>query len=159
MRKLGAAVVIFITLLAGVILGAAMIHRPIPNAPVELPPVRHPWNPKDVLGLLGSIGIREFAGHLENIPHIVLETDRTFAIEVPDRWGRVHFVLVPKKDIRDVGQITAEDQAYLTDVFLTARHLAEKERLYGYRLYTNDRHLQSVAYLHFHLIGRRLYSK
>ena len=155
MRGLRWAVVLAITFGIGILAGAALIHRPIPNAPLELPPARHIWNPKDVLGLVGSLGIRAMAGHLESIPGVVLETDRTFAIELPARWGRVHFVLVPKKDIRDIGQVSAEDQAYLTDAFLVARHLAEKEGLRSYRLYTNDRHLQSVAYMHFHLIGRR----
>ena len=95
------------------------------------------------------------AGHLDMIPGVVMETDRSFAIAVPDRWNRVHYVIVPKKDIRDVGQVSAEDQPYLTDAFLMARRLAEKEGLRSYRLYTNDRSLQTVAYMHFHLVGRR----
>lgn len=155
MRGMRAAVVLSVTFLIGILLGAALIHRPIPNAPAELPPAREPWNPKDVLGLVGSLGIRAMAGHLEWIPGVVMETDRTFAIAVPDRWNRAHYVLVPKKDIRDVGQISAEDQPYLTDVFLMARRLAVKEGLTSYRLYTNDRSLQTVAYMHFHLVGRR----
>lgn len=146
---------ILLTFVIGLVSGAALIHRPIPNAPVELPPARQPWKPKDVLGLVGSLGIRAMAGHLEWIPGVVMETDRTFAIAIPDHWFRVHYVLVPKKDIRDIRQISAEDQPYLTDVFLVARRLAEKEGLTSYRLYTNDRTLQSVAYMHFHLVGRR----
>src|SRR5690349_17142193 len=110
MRGTRAAIVLSVTFLIGILVGAALIHRPIPNAPVELPPARHPWNPKDILGLVGTLGIRGMAGHLESIPGVVMETDRTFAIAVPDRWNRVHYVLVPKKDIRDVGQISAEDQ-------------------------------------------------
>ncbi len=155
MPRLRAAVLLSLTFLIGILLGAALIHRPIPNAPAELPPARHLWNPKNVLGLLGSLGIRAMAGHLESIPGVVVETDRTFAIAIPDRWNRVHYVLVPKKDIRDIGQVSAEDQAYLTDAFLVARHLAEKEGLRSYRLYTNDRSLQTVAYMHFHLVGKR----
>ena len=153
--RLRTAIVLSLTFLFGILLGAALIHRPIPNAPVELPPARQPWNPKDVLGLVGSLGIRTMAGHLTLIPGVVVETDRTFAIAIPARRNRFHYVLVPKKDIRDLGQITAEDQAYLTDVFLVARRLAEKEHLKSFRLYTNDRSLQTVAYLHFHLAGRR----
>ena len=146
---------ILLTFLIGFLFGAAAIHRPIPGAPVELPPARHPWNAKDVLGLLGSLGIRAMAGHLESIPGVILETDKTFAIELPARKNRVHYVLVPKKDIRDFGQITAEDHAYLVDIFLVARRLAEKEGLRGYVLYTNGRDLQAVAYMHFHMEGER----
>jgi len=149
------AAAILVSLAAGFLLGAAAIHRPIPHAPVELPPARKPWSPTDVLGLIGSIGIRGLAGHLESLPSVVAETDRTFALSIPDRRYEVHYVIVPKKDIRDAGQISAEDQPYLTDLFLVARHLAEKERLKGYRLYTNGGDLQTVGYLHFHLVGRR----
>jgi len=153
--RFGRIISILLPFLIGFLLGAALMHRPIPNAPVELPPARHPWNPKDVLGLLGSLGIRAMAGHLESIPGVVVETDRTFAIALPARGNQVHYVLVPKKDIRDIGQVSSEDQAYLTDAFLVARHLAEKESLKSYRLSTNDRSLQTVAYLHFHLVGDR----
>ena len=139
----------------GVLFGAASIHRPIPHAPLELPPARNPWKLTDALGLIGSIGIRDLAGHLDGVPSVVAETDRTFALSVPDPRYRVHYVIVPKKDIRDAGQLTAEDQPYLTDIFLMARHLAEKDSLAGYRLYTNAGGLQTVGYLHFHLVGRR----
>jgi len=154
MKRTAIVIAVLVSFGVGIVLGAAAIHRPIPKAPLELPPARKPWSSRDVLGLLGSMGIRAFAGHLDKIPKVAVETDRSFAIAVPDRWNRVHYVIVPKKDIRDVGQITAEDQPYLTDIFLTARRLAEKEGLKNYRLYTNDRGLQSVAYLHFHLVGR-----
>ena len=151
----GLVVSILLTFLIGFLLGAASIHRPIPRAPVELPPARDPWKPEDVLGLMGSLGIRALAGHLESIPSVVVETDRTFALALPAHRNRVHYVLVPKKDIRDIGQVSAEDQAYLTDLFLTARQLAEKEGLKGYRLYTNAGSHQTVAYLHFHMVGTR----
>jgi len=149
------AAAILLAFAIGSLFGAASIHRPIPHAPLELPPVRNPWNLTDALGLIGSIGIRDLAGHLEAIPSVVAETDRTFALTVPDPRYKVHYVLVPKKDIRDAGQISAEDQPYLTDIFLMARHLAEKDSLTSFRLYTNAGGLQTVGYLHFHLVGRR----
>jgi histidine triad (HIT) family protein len=154
MKRLIAAAIL-LTFAIGFLFGAASIHRPIPHAPLELPPARNPWSPQDVLGLIGSIGIRDLAGHLEGIPSVVEETDRTFALSVPDPRYKVHYVIVPKKDIRDAGQISAEDQPYLTDIFLMARHLAEKDSLKTYRLYTNAGDFQSVGYLHFHLVGRR----
>lgn len=155
MRRVLVAAGFLLTFGLGFILGAAAIHRPIRNAPVELPPARNPLRPADVLGLIGSIGIRGLAGHLESIPSVVAETDRTFALSVPDRRFQFHYVIVPKKDIRDVGQISTEDQAYLTDIFLMARHLAEKDGMKSYRLYTNTGGLQTVGYLHFHMVGWR----
>src|SRR5205823_58395 len=75
---------IILSLAIGFLFGAASIHRVIPGAPAELPPLRNPWDAQDVLGLIGSLGIRGLAGHLDRLPSIVVETDRTFAIEVPD---------------------------------------------------------------------------
>jgi diadenosine tetraphosphate (Ap4A) HIT family hydrolase len=153
MKRLLVAIVLSFGL--GLLLGAAAIHRPIPKAPVELPPARNPLKPADVLGLIGSIGIRGLSGHLEHIPSVVAETDRTFALSVPDRRFRFHYVIVPKKDIHDAGQISAADEPYLTEIFLMARHLAEKDSMKSYRLYTNSGGLQTVGYLHFHMVGWR----
>ena len=153
MKKLMVAMAL--SLAAGFLLGAASIHRPIPNAPLELPPTRTPWSLKDVLGLIGSVGIRTLAGHLVTVPLVVVETDRTFALIVPAAGTKTHYVLVPKKDIRDISQVSAEDGPYVMDLFLTARHLVEKDHLHDYRIYTNGRGLQSVGYLHFHLVGKK----
>jgi diadenosine tetraphosphate (Ap4A) HIT family hydrolase len=139
----------------GFLLGASSISRPIPNAPIELPVARSPLNPKDVMGLIGSIGIRTLAGRLGYVPFVVLETERTFVLSVPTSKNEVHYVLVPKKDIRDPGQLSAEDQPYLVDIFLTARGLIEKEGLVDYRIYANGRGRQRVSYMHFHLVGRK----
>jgi len=144
-----------ITFAIGFVLGAAAIHRPTPGAPVELPPARAPWNPKDVAGLLGSIGIRTFDDHLTSLPFVVAETDKTFAISVTPSRTWAHYVIVPKKDVRDIGSVSTEDEPYLTDVFLVARHLIEREHLRDYRFYTNGPGPQAVAYLHFHLLAKR----
>jgi diadenosine tetraphosphate (Ap4A) HIT family hydrolase len=156
MNKFKLIAAILVAFSGGFLFGAASIHRPIPNAPLELPPVRKPWNPKDIMGLLASVGIRTLSGHLETAPLVVLETDKTFAISVSRSKTTAHYVLVPKKDIHDIGKISIEDESYLTDVFLTARQLVEKEGLHNYRIYTNGPGLQSVSYLHFHLIGKRV---
>ena len=107
------------------------------------------------MGLMGSVGIRTLAGHLKMVPFVVLETDRTFAMTVSATKTEVHYVLVPKKDIRDISEISAEDEPYLIDIFLTARQLVEKQGLHDYRIYTNGPGLQKVSYLHFHLVGKR----
>ena len=159
MKRAWLVVAMPLSLAVGFVLGAAAIHQPIPKAPVELPPTRRPWDPKDVMGLIGSAGIRTLAGHLITVPLVVLETDRTFALTVPTAEARTHYVLVPKKDIRDISQVSADDGPYLTDLFLTARQLVEKDGLKDYRIYTNGRGLQSVGYLHFHLVGKKALSK
>lgn len=151
--------VIGLVFAAGFIIGAAAIHRPVPGAPLELPPARKPWNPKDIMGLIGSAGIRALSGHLETLPLVVLETDKTFALKIPKPNKKLHYVLVPKKDIPDTSQISAEDAPYLTDLFLTARKLIEEKGLSDYQIYTNGPGLQSVGYLHLHLVDRKRKTK
>jgi diadenosine tetraphosphate (Ap4A) HIT family hydrolase len=154
-RKIGIITTALLSSIVGFVLGAAAIHSTAPLAPIELPAARSPWNPKDILGLIGSAGIRNLSGHLDDIPLVILETDRTFVLSVSSSKSNVHYVLVPKKDIRDASQITGEDAAYLVDIFLTARQLIEKNKLKNYRIYTNGSGLQMVGYLHFHLIGKK----
>ena len=50
MKRLGLLAAFALSFAAGLLAGAAAIHRPIPNAPLELPPARRPWDPKDVMG-------------------------------------------------------------------------------------------------------------
>ncbi len=71
MKKFKLFTVIVLFFAVGFLLGAAAIHRPIPDAPVKLPPVRSPWNAKDILGIIGSVGIRTLAGHLKALPPVI----------------------------------------------------------------------------------------
>ena len=68
MKKIKLVAVMMFLFAGGFLFGAASIHRPIPNAPLELAPVRKPWNPKDVMGLIGSVGIRALSGNLGKVP-------------------------------------------------------------------------------------------
>ena len=154
MKKFTLITVIVLSFAVGFVCGAAAIHRPIPNTPPELPPDRKPWVPKDILGLIGSAGIRILSGHLKILPFVILETDKTFVLKIPDSENEIHYVLVPKKDIPDIRHISAADEPYLTDVFLTARRLVEESGLYDYRIFINGSGLQTVGYLHFHLVAK-----
>jgi diadenosine tetraphosphate (Ap4A) HIT family hydrolase len=75
------------------------------------------------------------------------------AFKLPTVRG-VHYVIVPKKDIKNVADLSEADSAYLTDAYLVARRLIERDRLSKYRFYTNGPGIQNVTYLHFHLIAR-----
>jgi diadenosine tetraphosphate (Ap4A) HIT family hydrolase len=110
-------------------------------------------NPKELAGLLVSIGIRKLPGFM---PFIVLETDKTIVIRhpFPLRTEKVHYIIAPKIDIKNIGEISKEDIPYLIDAHAVARDIIEREKLYKYRLYTNGPGVQHVAYLHFHLIER-----
>lgn len=70
----------------------------------------------------------------------------------------VHLLIVPKKVIPRIGDATADDQAVLGHLLLTASAMAKKLQLaQGFRLVINHGpHAgESVPHLHLHLLAKR----
>lgn len=71
----------------------------------------------------------------------------------------VHLLVVPKKHIASVNDLTRDDEALMGRLFTVARQLARQEGVdqSGYRLVVNTgRHAgQGVFHLHLHLLGGR----
>jgi len=106
--------------------------------------------PADLLGLIASVGIQKFPGL---IPLVAFETDRTVAIKLPSSAERKHYVIIPKRDIKNIGDISEATDEYLLDAYLVARKIIEAGKLSKYRFYTNGPGFQDVTYLHFHLVA------
>lgn len=104
----------------------------------------------ELRGLLASVGIQRFGRVL---PMIIEETDKSFAIKHPVPQARIHYVVIPKKDIKNIGEISAGDESYLIDSFALLSSLIKQNNLIKYKIITNGPGYQSVAYLHFHLIA------
>ena len=105
---------------------------------------------KEFLGLLGSVGMQKFGGA---IPLVIKETDKTVAIVHPRPQARVHYVVIPKIDIKDIGDIKEGSEPYVVDAFGVIAELVRENDLSKYRIITNGPGYQSVAYLHFHLLA------
>lgn len=103
---------------------------------------------KELLGLIGSVVVQKMPGML---PAVVLETDKTIAIEHPFPDTAIHYVVLPKKDIKNAGEISSENTAYLVDAYAVMSRLIREKNLRSYRITTNGPGLQDVAYLHFHV--------
>lgn len=106
------------------------------------------YDQNEVVGLLASAGIQRLPGV---IPGVVKETDRCLAIRHPYSSEKFHFVIFPKKDIKNIADITEPDQVYVLDCLSVLRELVEENSLKRYRVYTNGPGRQEIAYLHFHL--------
>ena len=69
----------------------------------------------------------------------------------------IHLLIVPKKHIPSINQLTTEDTALVGELFLVAQKLAKKYEVDkdGYRLVFNvgKNAGQTVNHLHLHLIG------
>jgi len=105
-------------------------------------------NPNEMVGLLTSVGIQKFPGF---IPSVILETDKSIAIKHPFPQSPVHYVIFPKKDIKNVSEISEEDKEYLIDCYALISKIIKDEGLAKYKVYTNGPGYQFTAYLHFHL--------
>ena len=107
--------------------------------------------PSELAGLMASAGIQR-ASIL--IPGKVKETERCVAIRHPtDDAGR-HFVVFPKRDIRNLTTLGPDDLPYLVDCLAVMRAIVEDERMGYYRIYTNGPDTQKITYLHLHLTDR-----
>ena len=83
------------------------------------------------------------------------ETETLIAFRHPKPSYPVHILLVPKKAIGSLADLTPADNAFLADVFRTVPELAAELKLTasGYRLIVNAGAYQDVPQLHFHLIA------
>lgn len=69
----------------------------------------------------------------------------------------VHLLIVPKKHIRSVNDLTPADETVVSHMIMAGKHMAEKAGVdkSGYRLFFNVEKGggQEVFHLHLHLIG------
>lgn len=90
---------------------------------------------------------------------IVFETERVLAFRDINPVAPVHILVVSKRPIVSLAQISAEDAPLLGEVLWVISQVAVQEGLAddGYRVVTNVGRDggQTVAHLHFHLIGGR----
>lgn len=90
---------------------------------------------------------------------IAHEDDLCIAIHDISPQAPVHVLVIPKKPIARVGAATADDQAILGHLLLTAGNLAKKLGVSdsGYRIVINSGPDggETVPHLHVHLLGQR----
>lgn len=107
------------------------------------------YRPADLVGVLASVGIRDTP---EFLPGVVRESATCIAVRYPIPGTVFHVVLFPKRDIRDITDITPADEPYVMGCFAMIRRLVQDYRLRAYRVVTNGPALQDITYLHFHLM-------
>jgi Scavenger mRNA decapping enzyme C-term binding len=139
-----------LTLLVGVALGGYLFSDTRPRSFLAVSSCDSCYRPNDLAGLLASAGIQRAA---VAVPLAVKETDRCVAIEHPFRKVKFHYVVFPKKDIKNIAEVAIEDQPHILDCLAVIRALVVENGLRDYRVETNGPGLQHVTYLHFHLMS------
>lgn len=88
---------------------------------------------------------------------IVYETDNILAFKDINPAAPIHILVVPKKEIPTVNDITPEDREIIGDMYLAISKIAKDLGIAeeGYRVITNCNEYggQEVFHLHFHLLG------
>jgi histidine triad (HIT) family protein len=90
---------------------------------------------------------------------IVYEDDLVLAFRDIAPQAPTHILIIPKKEIPTVNDVTAEDEATLGRLLIAAAKIAKEEGIdeSGYRLMLNVNKDggQEVFHLHMHLLGGR----
>lgn len=90
---------------------------------------------------------------------IVYEDDLCLGFHDIQAQAPTHILLIPKREIRSMAEVTSTDEALLGHMMVVASEIARKEGLAkdGYRLVvnTNENGGQSVYHLHIHIMGGR----
>ncbi|MDR3415995.1 MAG: HIT domain-containing protein [Nevskia sp.] len=137
---------------AGFACGAAVFVR---TQARPLPPLRQCesadacLSDAQVLGLLASVGLRVAPGLM---PDIVGRSRECVGIRSPKPEARVDLVFFPRRDIRNLLDVTPADQAVVFGCIALMRDVAEHEGLTRWKIVTNGPGVQEIAYLHFHLM-------
>ena len=95
------------------------------------------------------------SGEIES--DIIYEDDKIFAIHDINPVAKVHILIIPKKKILTINDLSEEDINLIGSMFICAKNLAKKYNIdqSGYRLLfnTNEDAMQTVFHIHLHLIG------
>lgn len=92
----------------------------------------------------------------------VFENDKVLAFRDLNPVAPVHVLVIPKKHIGSVNDITDENVEYISEIFKVIPEIARQEGIVesGYRIVSNngDDAGQTVHHLHFHILGGRKFS-
>ena len=103
MRKLLTFLIPVFFLSTGIVIGGYLFAQSQPRTFLALDQGKIRLAKRDLAGLIASAGIQQLPGF---VPSVVFETDKTIVINSPTPEARVDYVLFPKKDIKNIGEIT-----------------------------------------------------
>jgi hypothetical protein len=135
----------------GVVAGGYLFRDLQPRSFLALNDCRNScYRPNDLAGLLAAAGIQRVPSLL---PLVHRETDSCITIKHPFPAAETHFVVFPKRDVKDIANISVEDGPAVLECFAHINWLVTRHNLTRYRVETNGASNQHVTYLHFHLVS------
>lgn len=93
---------------------------------------------------------------------IVYESSNVIAFRDINPQAPVHILIIPKKHIATINDITIKDDKIIGSLYIAAHEIAAKEGIadIGYRtvMNCNEAAGQTVFHIHLHLLGGRTFS-
>lgn len=90
---------------------------------------------------------------------ILFEDDDVLAFRDINPQAPIHFLVIPKKEIRTLNDIEENDKNLIGKLFIIAKQLAKSEGISedGYRTIfnCNEHGAQTVYHIHLHVLGGR----
>ncbi len=90
---------------------------------------------------------------------ILYEDDDILAFRDINPQAPIHFLVIPKKEIRTLNDIEEDDKDLIGKLFIIAKELAKSEGISeeGYRTIfnCNEHGAQTVYHIHLHVLGGR----
>ena len=88
---------------------------------------------------------------------ILFENDKILAFRDISPQAPVHFLVIPKKEIKTINDINEGDKSLIGELFIVAKEIAKKEGISekGYRTIfnCNEHGGQTVYHIHLHVLG------
>ena len=92
-----------------------------------------------------------------HVTDIIYENEHVLCFKDINSVAPIHYLIIPKKEIRTLSDIEKSDKILLGELFYSVRHIAKilKINKTGYRLVINcnEDGGQTVFHLHMHIIG------
>ncbi|MBC8063102.1 MAG: histidine triad nucleotide-binding protein [Clostridiaceae bacterium] len=89
----------------------------------------------------------------------VYEDEKVLAFRDINPEAPVHIIIIPKRHIASLNEVSKEDLELLSHILLVAKNIASENKIAetGYRLVNNcgTDGGQTVPHLHFHILGGR----
>ena len=85
----------------------------------------------------------------------IYENDKVLAFKHPKPIYRQHILIVPKKAIKKLTEVSHKDMDYIKEIFIAASKIVNDLDLEksGYKIVMNRGKNQKVPQIHFHLIS------
>jgi len=136
--------------LISVIIGGILFSHTPPRFNYQTRQEFHNSYSDDLLGYLTSIGLNNFPENF--VPNLIQSSDKSVVIAHPYPEADLHYLIIPKKDLRNLSDLNPDNEEYVLDCLRQAQDIINQKHLTNYQIITNGPGYQNASYLHFHLL-------